>query len=113
MTIRMSRSRWGTAAAIASVATLTAVVLAATPVQKSTVITPSSAGKVLRRDDIARVAREQKNAVVSLHTLRRGPGTRTTPRLWVEPLKEGLGSGFLIDASGSSSQTRTSSTGRM
>jgi serine protease Do len=85
---------------IASVAIVAVAFLAATPAQKSTVITPSSTGKVLRRDDIARVAREQQNAVVSLHTLRGGAGTQTTPRLWVEPVKEGLGSGFLIDASG-------------
>jgi serine protease Do len=57
MTIRMSRSRWGTAAVIASVATIAVAFLAATPAQRSTVITPSSAGKVLRRDDIARVVR--------------------------------------------------------
>ena len=95
----MNGGRWSGVAVIASVATIVVALLAATPA-RSTVITPSSAGKVLRRDDIGRVAREQENAVVSLHTLRGGAGTRTTPRLWVEPLKEGLGSGFLIDASG-------------
>lgn len=100
MSVRMNGSRWSGVAAIGGVAAVAVTFLAATPAQRSTVTTPSPASKVLRRDDIARIAREQKNAVVSLHTLRGGVGTQTTPRLWVEPLKEGLGSGFLIDASG-------------
>ena len=73
MGIRMNESRWSGVAVNVSVAIIAVAFLAATPAQRSTVITPSVVGKVLRRDDIARVAREQKNAVVSLHTLRGGP----------------------------------------
>lgn len=102
MGIRMNGSRWSGVAVNVSVATIAVAFLAATPAQRNTVVKSRSAGKVLRRDDIARVAREQKNAVVSLHTLRggAGAGAGTAPRLWVEPSTEGLGSGFLIDASG-------------
>jgi serine protease Do len=100
MRIKLDGNRWSGIAVIASVATIVVAFLAATPAQRSTVTAPSPAGKVLRRDDIARVAREQKNAVVSLHTLRGGPGSQTNPRLWVEPVEEGLGSGVVIDASG-------------
>lgn len=82
----MNGGRWSGVAVIATVATIAVAFLAATSAQRSTVITQSSAGNVLRRDDIARIAREQKNAVVSLHTLRGGSGTQATPRLWVEPL---------------------------
>ena len=97
MSIRMSGTSWSGVAAIASIAV---AFLAAAPAQRNAVVTSSSAGKVLRRDDIARVAREQKNAVVSLHTLSGAAGTGASPRLWVEPLTEGLGSGFVIDATG-------------
>lgn len=98
--IRTNKGNWRGVGALVGAATVAMAFLAAAPAQRGTVTTPSSAAKVLRRDDIARVAREQKNGVVSLHTLSGGPGTQTTPRLWVEPLKEGLGTGFLIDANG-------------
>jgi serine protease Do len=77
--------------------------LAAPPGQRSpSKTTPAErqASPVLRRGDFARVAREQQHAVVSLHTLRGGPGSSAAQRLWVEPLEEGLGSGVVIDASG-------------
>jgi serine protease Do len=78
------------------------VLMAAPPGQRSPSKTPADrqAGPVLRRGDVARVAREQQNAVVSLHTLRGGLRSDATQRLWVEPLEEGLGSGVVIDADG-------------
>ncbi len=58
-----------------------------------------STSPILRRDSIARVARERTASVVFLHTVSQG---RSEPQLpWVPvPIQEGLGTGVVIDASG-------------
>ena len=103
MAIHMSKQQWLRVATAAAAATIAVVFLAVAPAQKGPSPTRRSASGVLRRDDIATVAREQKDAVVSLHTLREVSSDELRglpPWLRIEPLQEGLGSGFIIDAAG-------------
>ena len=98
----INRLRWRALAEAMVLGVIAATSLAATPAQKSPSVRRRAAAAVLRRDDIARVAREQKNAVVSLHTLRGAPDGASDvapPPPWIE-FEEGLGSGVVIDASG-------------
>lgn len=96
------------AAAVMGAAVIAVVFMAVAPVQKTSpkapapVRLPSSSG-LLRRDAVVRIVREHKNAVVSLHTLRvLSEAARLEASRWlrVEPVQEGLGSGFMIDSSG-------------
>ncbi|HLG54294.1 MAG TPA: trypsin-like peptidase domain-containing protein [Vicinamibacterales bacterium] len=61
---------------------------------------PRTQSPVLRTDTIARVARERTPSVVFLHVLTRG-ALPAQPQLLPTPGREGLGSGVVIDASGS------------
>lgn len=90
MAIQLSKQQWLRVPTTAAVATIAVVFLA--PVQKGSIPTRHPASGVLRRDDIATIAREQKDAVVSLHTLREVSADELRalpPWLRVEPLQEG------------------------
>lgn len=75
-----------------------------------TAIPGSSDAPVLRADTFARVARARRRSVVFLHTIARDSSTGTSsrgasplgpqrPRV-IEPIREGLGSGVVIDVAG-------------
>jgi len=62
-----------------------------------------AAGQILRTDAVSRVARDRTRSVVLLHSIARGVPTAAArePRGWVvQPVREALGSGIVIDGQG-------------
>lgn len=101
MTIQTTKKRGQGAAGAVVLAAMASGYLAAAPQQKPSNATPRSASPVLRRDDIARVARQRGDAVVSLHTLSSSVAALPSGELQlIEPPEEGLGSGVVIEGIG-------------
>ena len=61
---------------------------------------PDAAGQILRTDAVSRVARDRARSVVLLHSIGRGADVAGPRGLVIQPVREALASGIVIDNQG-------------